>query len=29
MAIAVQTESETLILNATIDFRRIDNQKLS
>ena len=29
IVIAVQTESKTLILNATIDFRRIDNQKLS
>ena len=27
IVIAVQTESKTLILNATIDFRRIDNQK--
>ena len=29
IVIAVQTGSKTLILNATIDFRRIDNQKLS
>ena len=29
IVIAVQTESKALILNATIDFRRIDKQKLS